>query len=191
MKKAILTGAVIAAMTTMGAAHAVTTPNNTGQIKFTGAIAAASCDMNVVVSGVVQPGGVVDLGVWTITDVSAVGGFGNAVKIQLQPDVATCDVDPSGLTTAFIKIDTATTASSNTDVVTSPETATTKVGVTFTMEDDSSIVNQPGSALTLASDPNVDAATGAIKFKARPYALSEFIEGGIIGGSVNYTVAYN
>lgn len=192
MKKAIFTSAVLAVMSTAGAVQAAgNQANNTGQITFTGSVASASCDMNVVVNGTVQPGGVVDLGNWSINDVNKIGGFGDTVLIRLQPDLATCNTDLTGLTTAFVKIDSAMTASSNADVVTSTETSVTRVGVSFTLDDDTSIVNKPASTLDLASSANIEVSTGAIKFKARPYALSEGIVGGIIGGSVNYVVAYN
>lgn len=186
MKKVILAGAILAAMSTMGAAHAA----GSGQINFTGAISAASCDMNVVVGGNVQPGGVVDLGVWKTTDASAVGVFGNPVTVVLQPDAATCDVDPTTLNVANVKIDTATVNAGNTSVVTTPETGNTSAGVLFTLANGDAVVNKGAQVLALGG-ANVDAATGAIKFKAQPYALSGTLRAGIIGGSVNYTVGYN
>ncbi|MBF7993697.1 fimbrial protein [Rahnella laticis] len=167
---------------------------NSGTIKFSGAISAATCDFNVAVNGVVSPTGVVDLGVFNAESVNDLltatpGAFGTPVNLSLVPDVATCadGITPEGLG-AMVKIDAAQVDATNTDVVTSAETATTNAGVEFKLASGDSIVN--AGAVTLSKTGDLDATTGAINFTAQPYAVTGIVAAGIIGGAVSYTVAY-
>lgn len=182
-KVATLTSLLVA-----GAFGAASTASaNTGIIKFSGAISAATCDMNVSVNGIVSPTGVVDLGVHKASDVTAVGTFGTAVNLALTPDEATCDISPAG-EDALVQISAAQTDATNTSVVTSAETTTTNAGVLFQLASGGNVVNNGSVSLTSGS-ADLDAA-GAIHFTAQPYAIAASVNPGIIGGSVSYTVAY-
>lgn len=192
MKKLIIATAITTSLLSLVSMNANAAPN-TGIIKFSGAISAATCEMNVVVDGVVSPTGVVDLGVYDADTVntglaSAPGAFGTAKAVSLVPDAATCAGDPTGATTA-VKIDASQTDATNTSVVTSADTTTTNAGVLFTLADDTAVVNV-GTVTLETTDSNLDATTGSIKFKVQPFAVTDTVAAGIIGGSVSYTVAY-
>lgn len=166
----------------MGSASA-----NTGIIKFSGAISSSTCNMNVVVNGVTSPAGVVDLGIYKVSDATAVGDFGTETQLALAPDPASCDISPAG-SDAMLKIDASQTDATNTSVVTNADSATTNVGVLFQLASGTAVVNQGSVSLTSGNaDLDVD---GGIHFTAKPYALSATIAPGTIGGSVSYTVAY-
>ncbi|MBF7993693.1 fimbrial protein [Rahnella laticis] len=195
MKKLITAVAVAASLLSAASMNANA---NTGTIRFTGAISASTCDFNVAVDGVVTPTGVVDLGVYPKTEATAIGLFGTQKNVSLVPDAATCTPDlatvgsdtdhPDGLA-AMVKIDASQVDVTNTDVVTSPETLTTNVGVQFKLASGQSVVNAGAVTLDTANG-DFDKVSGAINFIAQPYALATAINGGIIGGEVSYTVAY-
>lgn len=166
----------------MGSASA-----NTGIIKFSGAISSSTCNMNVVVNGVTSPTGVVDLGIYKVSDATAVGEFGTATNLSLTPDLASCDISPAGAD-AMLKIDAAQSDATNTSVVTNLDSATTNVGVLFELASGTAVVNK-GSVNLASGSADLD-ADGGIHFTAQPYALSATIAPGTIGGSVAYTVAY-
>jgi len=160
---------------------------NTGVINFTGAISSSSCDFNVAVDGVVSPTGVVDIGTYKASDVTAAGVFGTAKNVSLIPDPASCDIIPASAN-ASVAIIANQTAASNSNVLTTADTTLTNAGVLFQLASGTSVINKGGVQLT-AGTTDLDAA-GAVNFTAQPYALSTTVNAGVIGGAVSYTVAY-
>ncbi|HAV1831920.1 TPA: type 1 fimbrial protein [Enterobacter hormaechei subsp. steigerwaltii] len=178
---------IMAAIITAAIGISTTASANTGTIIFNGAISSSTCDFNVAVDGVMSPTGVVDLGTFKASDVTAVGGFGTAKNVSLVPDSASCDVDPAGAN-ASVAITSQAVSAANTDVLVSPDTDTTNAGVEFKLASGQSVINKSGIALT-SGTADLD-ASGAVNFTAQAYALSSTVNAGNIGGSLNYSVAY-
>lgn len=184
MKKLITSSLIVIAIVS---STSIMAAGNTGIIKFTGAISSSTCNFNIVANGSTSPTGVVDLGVWSVSDATSQGAFGNKINVSLVPDEETCDTSPAG-SDASVQISAAQTDPTNTSVVTSAETATTNAGVEFRLKDGAAIINTGAFKMT-SSSPNLS-DDGSINFTAQPYAVTSVIAAGIIGGSVSYTVAY-
>jgi major type 1 subunit fimbrin (pilin) len=161
---------------------------NTGTIKFSGAVTSSTCDINVSVNGVVSPTGVAELGTYAVADASAIGKFGAPINIALVPDLSSCNVAPGG-SNAQINISATSVDSANTDVITDGQSSITKVGVHFTLESGTSVVNKGNVALASGST-DLDATTAKVNFVAQPYATTTPINAGNIGGVVAYTISY-
>lgn len=178
---------IIAASVLLMAGAVHTASANNGIIKFSGAISSSTCNMNLSVNGVVSPTGVAPLGIYKASDVSGIGEFGNQMDLSLVPEAASCDVLPGG-SDAMVTISSSYTDETNTNVVLSNESLDTNVGVLFQLKSGTQIVNQSAVALTSGSDDL--SADGSINFTAQPYALSATVNPGVIGGVVQYSVAY-
>ncbi|HBC3534088.1 TPA: hypothetical protein KDZ66_003009 [Vibrio vulnificus] len=179
MKKHII---ALSLLTSFSSSSVLAVGQNVTEVQFDGLISTATCDFEIkTANGVVNT---IDFGVFddsAPTTASAV--FGTEVPFSVVPK-SPC----SGLTNgAEIKVTSADSVTDN-SIVTDGRNAS--AGVQVKLADGTKIVNAGYTDILPTNTAAYTPSTGAILFKAQPYAHSATLTPGQFGGKISLQVAY-
>lgn len=179
MKKHII---ALSLLTSFSSSSVLAVGQNVTEVQFDGLISTATCDFEIqTANGVVNT---IDFGVFddsAPTTASAV--FGTEVPFTVAPKTPCSGVFTNG---AEIKV-TSADAVKDYSVITDGRNAS--AGVQVTLADDSKVVNK--GYIDISSNTTAyNSSTGAILFKAQPYAHLATLTPGQFGGKISLQVAY-
>lgn len=164
---------------------------NTGTIHFIGSLTTTTCEIQVATDGVISPDHVVDLGSFLVSDVNNLTGgapqaFGTVKNVTLIPDPSTCSTPPTFGSGAEVKVLTNSTFGSNSNVITSEDSAISNAGIEFLLGGTTPILNK---TVPTTDGVDYDSNNGEVLFTAQPYALGT-VTPGPITGTATFSVSY-
>ncbi len=180
MKKHII---VLSLLTSFSSSYVLAVGQNVTEVQFDGLISTATCDFEIV-----GPNGVVntiDFGVFDDSAPTAAGAvFGTEVAFSVVPDSSCTGLFTNG---AEIKVTSADTVTGNSIVT---DGKNTSAGVQVKLGDGTNVVNAGYTNILSSNTSAYTQSSGAILFKAQPYAHSATLTPGSFGGKISLQVAY-
>ncbi|HFI9382345.1 TPA: fimbrial protein [Vibrio parahaemolyticus] len=180
MKKHIIALSLLASFSS---SSVLAVGQNVTEVKFDGLISTATCDFEIqTANGTVK---VIDFGVFDVSDPTAAGAvFGTEVPFSVVPESSCSGVFTNG---ALIKVTSADTVADG-SIVTDGRNNT--AGVKVKLADGTSVVNAGYTQIQNNNTAAYNPSTGAILFKAQPYAHQATLTPGEFGGKISLQVAY-
>ncbi|EKD9021006.1 type 1 fimbrial protein [Vibrio parahaemolyticus] len=180
MKKHII---VLSLLASFSSSHVLAVGQNVTEVQFNGLISTATCDFEIV-----GPNGIVDaidFGVFADSASTGAGAvFGTEVPFSVVPESSCSGVFTKG---AEIKVTSADAVTDNSIVT---DTRNASAGVRVTLGDGTKVVNAGYTAISSSTTAAYTPSSGAILFKAQPYAHLATLTPGQFGGKITLQVAY-
>ncbi|WP_159650420.1 fimbrial protein [Vibrio atypicus] len=181
MKKHII---ALSLLTSFSSSSVLAVGQNVTEVQFDGLISTATCDFAIkTANGVVNT---IDFGVFDDSAATAAGAvFGTEVPFSVVPESSSCtSVFTRG---AEIKV---TSADSVIDKSVVTDGRNASAGVQVKLADGTNVVNAGYTDILSTNTAAYTPSTGAILFKAQPYAHSATLTPGQFGGKISLQVAY-
>ncbi|MUT55331.1 type 1 fimbrial protein [Vibrio parahaemolyticus] len=180
MKKHII---ALSLLTSFSSSSVLAAGQNVTEVQFDGLISTATCDFEIkTANGVVNT---IDFGVFDDSaPTTADAVFGTEVPFSVVPESSCSGTFTNG---AEIKVTSADTVTDN-SIVTDGRNAS--AGVQVKLADGTKVVNAGYTNILSSNTTAYTPSTGAILFKAQPYAHLATLTPGQFGGKISLQVAY-